>query len=97
MIYNYKHYRLYNHIFQFSFDNHPNRKALATRCPMKPFSQKIVGGENAPIGDYPWLALLGYNSNANITKDNPMHWHCGGSLIGDRYVVTAAHCIKKEL
>merc|ERR1712038_1694650 len=68
-----------------SFDNHPNRKALATRCPMKPFSQKIVGGENAPIGDYPWLALLGYSSNANITKDNPMHWHCGGSLIDQRY------------
>ena len=64
---------------------------------MKPFSQKIVGGENAPIGDYPWLALLGYSSNATISKDNPMHWHCGGSLIGDRYVVTAAHCIKKDL
>jgi len=80
-----------------TFENHPNRNALASRCPMKPFSQKIVGGENAPIGDYPWLALLGYSSTANRTKDSPIEWHCGGSLIGDRYVVTAAHCIKKEL
>jgi len=80
-----------------TFENHPNRNALASRCPMKPFSQKIVGGENAPIGDYPWLALLGYSSTANNTKDTPIHWHCGGSLIGDRYVVTAAHCIKQEL
>ena len=49
----------------------------------------IVGGEEASIGEYPWLALIGYTSRGR----SGVIWSCGGSLIGNRYVLTAAHCV----
>ncbi|KAG0720645.1 Phenoloxidase-activating factor 1 [Chionoecetes opilio] len=48
---------------------------------------RILFGENAPLYAYPWMALLGYND-----KNNPS-WSCGGALINERYVLTAAHCV----
>ncbi|CAH1389349.1 unnamed protein product [Nezara viridula] len=50
---------------------------------------RIVGGQPAELGAWPWIALLGYR-----TKNSPgPYWQCGGSLISERYVITAAHCI----
>ena len=48
--------------------------------------QKIVGGDVADVGTYPFIAALGYQ-----TRDG-LKWACGGSLINRRYVLTAAHC-----
>ncbi|XP_012285284.1 serine protease easter-like [Orussus abietinus] len=51
-------------------------------------SQRIVGGEKAGIDEFPWMALLEYDKpNGRVTA-------CGGVLISDRYVLTAAHCLK---
>ena len=51
----------------------------------------IVGGRKAKIGEYPWMALLGYNP-ASIAG-NEIFYVCGGSLINKKYVLTAGHCI----
>ncbi|GAB0094789.1 venom serine protease Bi-VSP-like [Sergentomyia squamirostris] len=53
---------------------------------------KVVGGENAPIGAWPWIALLGYRSSSQEVS-----FVCSGSLITRRHVLTAAHCIKDTL
>jgi secreted trypsin-like serine protease len=54
-------------------------------------SDRIVGGRNASMGAYPWLALIGYSSKE--FKDKGVTFRCGGSVITETYVITAAHCV----
>ena len=43
-------------------DNHPNLSLLPTLKCGKSFVQKIWGGSETGLGEYPWMALLGYRS-----------------------------------
>ncbi|RVE47479.1 hypothetical protein evm_007890 [Chilo suppressalis] len=55
-------------------------------------ADRIIGGTRAALGQFPWIARLGY-----VFPDDPdIDWMCGGALITDRLVVTAAHCIPSE-
>ncbi|KAL1117167.1 hypothetical protein AAG570_004494, partial [Ranatra chinensis] len=39
-------------------------------------------------GAWPWIAALGFKND----KQPGPNWLCGGTLINDRYIITAAHC-----
>ena len=49
-----------------------------------PNSNRVIGGTDAVLGEYPWQAWL------NIRE---IGFTCGGSLITPLWVLTAAHCI----
>jgi secreted trypsin-like serine protease len=47
-------------------------------------AERIVGGVDVPNEERPWMASIQFNQN---------HF-CGGSLIANRWVLTAAHCVE---
>ncbi|XP_063907522.1 serine protease snake-like isoform X1 [Zophobas morio] len=48
----------------------------------------IVGGEAAGRKEFPHMAAIGYDSPGEGIK-----WLCGGTILSERYVLTAAHCL----
>ncbi|XP_047111190.1 venom protease-like [Schistocerca piceifrons] len=48
---------------------------------------RIIGGKKAELGAWPWLTALIYRGS------NGPRVLCGGALITDQHVLTAAHCV----
>ncbi|XP_063592006.1 serine proteinase stubble-like [Penaeus indicus] len=58
----------------------------------RPFTRtpRIVGGKRASFGQFPWQASVRvWRKSSNIHA-------CGGSVLTNQWVVTAAHCVHKE-
>ncbi|XP_014614554.1 PREDICTED: mucin-5AC isoform X1 [Polistes canadensis] len=61
-----------------------------TQCGVRPLikSGRIVGGKGAQFGEWPWQVLVREATWLGLFTKNK----CGGVLITDKYVITAAHC-----
>ena len=58
-------------------------------CGSRNSAEHITGGTIAKLGEFKWMALLGYDH----LSTGEIFYTCGGSLINKWYVLTAAHCI----
>ena len=56
---------------------------------------RVYGGQNAKRGEFPWQVLLTQKPNANTTYRETDF--CGGTIINERWVLTAAHCVTDPL
>lgn len=59
---------------------HSNSSAVCGRASSA--TPRVVGGKKATPYNYPWMVVI-----FGTTKI-----HCSGTLINDRYILTAGHC-----
>ncbi|PSN45967.1 Melanization protease 1 [Blattella germanica] len=69
-----------------SIRSHPNFQLINRNCGSG-IVNRIAGGEASIPGEFPWMAILQYNDSGSL------RFLCGGSLITDMYILTAAHCL----
>ncbi|EDO44962.1 predicted protein, partial [Nematostella vectensis] len=56
-------------------------------CGVRPPASRIVGGNDAMHGEWPWQAMLMFQTPLGYKQ------FCGGALVHEDWVVTASHCI----
>lgn len=57
--------------------NPENRTVQKTKCAKSSSEGFIVGGTKTEAGEFPHMAVIGWQLDENSTID----WNCGGSLI----------------
>ena len=53
-------------------------------CGVPNRGSRIVGGEETEVNEYPW--------QVGLIDGQGMYLFCGGSVISNQWILTAAHC-----
>lgn len=65
---------------------------LPANCGSTGDQDRIVGGNETAIDQYPWMALIEYRK-----RNNAISLSCAASVISKRYLLTAGHCVVGEV
>ncbi|EDS36675.1 coagulation factor XI [Culex quinquefasciatus] len=71
----------------------PVRQSYTLQCPLQ--NPYVVGGKAVQKDEFPHMVALGYVAPA--FQRNNWKFQCGGTLISELFVLTAAHCINRDL
>lgn len=66
--------------------------AIALSDPSAYRQGRVVGGEDAEEGAYPYMVSLQTRIN-----ENPNQHFCGGSILNEHFVLTASHCLDPRI
>ncbi|HLU28541.1 MAG TPA: trypsin-like serine protease, partial [Glycomyces sp.] len=56
------------------------------------FDAQVIGGQPVEEGQYPWLVAVGLSGEADPAE----RAFCGGSVLTETVVLTAAHCVEED-
>jgi len=56
-------------------------------------TSRIVEGENASLGEFPWMVSL---FGREQIGDQVINYYCGGALINQYWILTAANCFNHK-
>jgi chymotrypsin-like protease len=65
----------------------PLQKSSLKEVPIKDIDSRIINGDLAGLGQFPWQAALYANSGSTT------YFRCGGSIISEQWILTSAVCI----
>ena len=57
-------------------------------------AKRIVGGNAADPGEWPWQVLLQWQNGTAIYQNMKNRSYCGGAILSKHFILTAAHCYK---
>ncbi|KAG8319392.1 hypothetical protein J6590_059428 [Homalodisca vitripennis] len=62
------------------------QECYVSACGLPNRMERIVGGWPTRINEYPWVVALSIRGQ----------FYCGGTIINDLYILTAAHCVSNK-